>query len=85
MKKKRREVCWRRESAFHLSVISAAAQGRAGWDHANASLWRRCTGQLTGASRTWQPGREPPPEWRPRFDRLMIQPRTELRTSTRVQ
>jgi len=78
MKKKRLDARWRRETAFHLSVISAALNARARWDHANASLWRRCTDLLTTASRTLQQGGEPPSEWRPQFDRLMIQLRTEL-------
>lgn len=77
MKKKRLDPRWRRETAFYLSQISAALNARAKWDHANASLWQRCTDLLTTASSTLQQRREPPPEWRLQFDRLMIQLRTE--------
>lgn len=78
MKKKRLNARWRRETAFYFSLISAALNARAKWDHANAALWQRCTDLLATASLTLQQGRQPPPEWRSQFDRLMIQLRTEL-------
>ena len=78
---------WRRETAFHLSVISAALNARARWDHSNASLWRRrCTVLLTTAAFTLQQGRKPPPEWWPQFDRLMINlDQNSTTTSTEVR
>jgi hypothetical protein len=77
MKARRRlDDRWRRETAYHLSMISAALSARASWDRRNAALWHRCTDLLATASHVLQQGREPPPEWRPLFERLINQLRS---------
>ena len=74
-KKKRRRLDdrWRRETAYHLSVISAALAARATWDHANAGLWYGCTDLLATAGRALRRHRKLPREWPPLFSRLMTQ------------
>jgi hypothetical protein len=67
---------WRRETAYHLSMISAALNARATWDHSNAALWHRCSDLLATASHALQQRREPPPEFRPLFERIVVQLRS---------
>jgi hypothetical protein len=78
MKTKPLDARWRRETAFHLSRLSAALHARATWDHANTVLWQRGTDLLTTAGRALQEGRELPPEWHVQFDQLMNQLRAQL-------
>ena len=75
--KQRLDARWRRETAFHLSILSAALDARSRWDSANASLWHQCTDLLATASRALQQDHKPPPEWRLQFNRAMIRLRTE--------
>ena len=78
MKTRRRlDDRWRRETAYHLSMISAALNARATWDHSNAALWHHCTDLLATASHALQQHREPPPEFRLRFERIMVQLRSD--------
>ena len=78
MRKRRRlDDRWRRETAYHLSMISAALNARAAWDHSNAALWHRCTDLLATASHALQQRHEPPPEFRALFERIMVQLRSD--------
>jgi hypothetical protein len=77
-KKKRRRLDdrWRRETAYHLSMISAALNARAAWDHANAKVWYGCTDLLATASGALRRRRKLPREWQPLFRHLMVQLRS---------
>jgi hypothetical protein len=63
--------------AYDLSMISAALNACATWDHSNAVLWHRCTDLLATASHLLQQRREPPPEFRPLFERVIVQLRSD--------
>jgi hypothetical protein len=58
-------------------MVSAALNARATWDHGNAALWHRCTDLLATASHALQQRRDLPPEFRPLFERMMAQLRSD--------
>jgi hypothetical protein len=77
MRKRRRlDDRWRRETANHLSMISAALNARAA-RASSAVLWHRFTALLAAASHALQQHREPLPEWRPLFARVIDQLRSD--------